>query len=254
MYFAPQRFFGIQIGKGDAIVEMESKDDWDALIESEVPIILETGASWCGPCRMLKPMMTTIAKDYPSVQLVYMDVDKFPQVAQMLEIQHIPKTFLLYQGDLVDSFGGVPQDSSKIHDFFKKAKNLGENIDEDASQETSRGESTGTAERQGFFIEKQNETTGPTVPKGSMVTVHYTGKLLNGTVFDSSLHRNQPFQFQVGVGQVIRGWDEGVLLLRKGEKAILTCPPEYAYGSRGAGGVIPPNATLIFEVEVLDFK
>ena len=65
---------------------MESKEDWDALVDSDVPIVLETGASWCGPCRMLKPMMTTIAKEYPSVQLVYMDVDKFPQVAQMLEI------------------------------------------------------------------------------------------------------------------------------------------------------------------------
>lgn len=65
---------------------MECKEDWDALVDSDVPIVLETGASWCGPCRMLKPMMTTIAKEYPSVQLVYMDVDKFPQVAQMLEI------------------------------------------------------------------------------------------------------------------------------------------------------------------------
>lgn len=94
----------------------------------------------------------------------------------------------------MDSFGGVPQDSSKIHDFFRKAKNLGEGIDEDAGQQTS-GENTASAERQGFVIEKQNETVGPTVPKGAMVSVHYTGRLLNGTVFDSSMTRGQPFQF-----------------------------------------------------------
>ena len=91
-------------------------------------------------------------------------------------------------------------------------------------------------------------------PRGASVKVHYTGKLLNGTVFDSSVPRGQPFEFTVGVGQVIRGWDAGVTQMQKGQKAILTCPPEYAYGTRGAGGVIPPNATLIFEVELLDFK
>ena len=83
--------------------------------------------------------------------------------------------------------------------------------------------------------------------------VHYTGKLTNGTVFDSSIARGQPLEFVVGTGQVIRGWDEGITQLQKGQKAILTCPPDYAYGAAGAGGVIPPNATLIFEVELIDF-
>jgi len=86
------------------------------------------------------------------------------------------------------------------------------------------------------------------------VTVHYTGKLLDGTVFDSSVKRGDPFKFKCGTGQVIRGWDEGVQSLKKGQKAYITCPPEYAYGIRGAGGVIPPNATLIFEIEVLDWN
>ena len=91
------------------------------------------------------------------------------------------------------------------------------------------------------------------MPPNTRVKVHYTGKLTNGQVFDSSVSRGQPLEFVVGVGQVIRGWDEGICQLQKGQKAILTCPPEYAYGSAGAGGVIPPNATLIFEVEVIDF-
>ena len=106
----------------------------------------------------------------------------------------------------------------------------------------------------GFIVKKLNEGTGPVCPPRSKVTVHYTGKLLDGTVFDSSVKRNKPFEFTVGVGQVIKAWDQGITQLKKGQKAILTCPPEYAYGSNGAGGVIPPNATLIFEVELIDFK
>ena len=105
-----------------------------------------------------------------------------------------------------------------------------------------------------FTVEKLNQGTGPVVPKGAFVTVHYHGTLLDGTVFDSSVQKGRPFKFQVGVGQVIRGWDEGICQLQKGQKAVLTCPPDYAYGSRGAGGVIPPNATLKFEVELLDFS
>mgnify|MGYP001626625360 CR=1 FL=1 len=82
--------------------------------------------------------------------------------------------------------------------------------------------------------------------------MHYTGKLTDGTVFDSSVSRGQPLEFAVGVGQVIRGWDEGIMQLGVGQKAILTCPPDYAYGAAGAGGVIPPNATLTFEVELVE--
>merc|ERR1712021_202493 len=81
-------------------------------------------------------------------------------------------------------------------------------------------------------------------PVGSTVTVHYTGTLLDGTVFDSSRRRNKPFQFTLGVGQVIKGWDVGVAKMKKGQKATLICPPEYAYGARGAPPVIPANATL----------
>ena len=84
--------------------------------------------------------------------------------------------------------------------------------------------------------------------------VHYTGTFPDGRVFDSSVSRGEPLEFTVGVGQVIRGWDEGICQLQKGQKAKLICPPDYAYGSRGAGGVIPPGATLHFEVEVIDWK
>ena len=87
-----------------------------------------------------------------------------------------------------------------------------------------------------------------------MVSVHYKGQLADGTVFDSSYKRNSPLDFQVGVGQVIAGWDEGICLLNVGDKARLVIPSDLGYGSVGAGGVIPPDATLVFDVELMDIK
>jgi peptidylprolyl isomerase len=95
------------------------------------------------------------------------------------------------------------------------------------------------------------EGTGATARRESFVTVHYTGWLENGKKFDSSLDRKQPFSFPLGGGRVIKGWDEGVAGMKVGGKRKLIIPPQLGYGARGAGGVIPPNATLIFEVELL---
>ena len=90
--------------------------------------------------------------------------------------------------------------------------------------------------------------------KGKIVVVHYTGWLEDGRKFDSSVDRGEPFSFRIGVGQVIRGWDEGVMSMRVGGKRKLIIPPKLGYGARGAGRIIPPNATLIFEVELLKVK
>ena len=96
--------------------------------------------------------------------------------------------------------------------------------------------------------------TGDKAEPGKTAVVHYTGWLLNGTKFDSSVDRGTPFEFPLGAGRVIKGWDEGVAMMNIGGKVELIIPPDLAYGPSGAGGVIPPNATLKFEVEFLDQK
>ena len=100
-------------------------------------------------------------------------------------------------------------------------------------------------------IEKSVSGTGAAAKAGNTVSVHYTGWLTDGTKFDSSVDRNEAFSFVLGSGQVIQGWDEGVATMCVGDKVRLTIPPEKAYGRQGYPGIIPPNATLIFEVELL---
>ena len=107
----------------------------------------------------------------------------------------------------------------------------------------------------GVELETLTPGDGVRIPKkGQTVSVHYDGFLTNGQKFDSSRDRGQQFSFKLGQGQVIRGWDEGVAQMSVGQKVRMTISPDYGYGARGAGGVIPPNATLIFDVELFSFK
>lgn len=117
----------------------------------------------------------------------------------------------------------------------------GGNVTENQERETPTG------------LRYKDELTGDgAMPeKGKTVTVHYTGYFEDGKIFDSSVKRGEPFRFVIGVGQVIKGWDEGVMTMRVGGKRKLTIPASLGYGTRGAGGVIPPNATLQFDVELL---
>ncbi|MFE4106407.1 FKBP-type peptidyl-prolyl cis-trans isomerase [Almyronema epifaneia] len=123
--------------------------------------------------------------------------------------------------------------------------------DANSSEETLMPEENRVTTDSGLQYIDLVEGTGASPQSGQRVTVHYTGTLEDGTKFDSSRDRNRPFSFTIGVGQVIKGWDEGVMSMHVGGRRQLIIPPDLGYGSRGAGGVIPPNATLIFDVELL---
>lgn len=100
-------------------------------------------------------------------------------------------------------------------------------------------------------IETIQQGTGASPKTGDLVTVHYTGRFMDGKEFDSSVGRKEPFSFTLGASEVIAGWDQGVATMKVGDKVVMTIPPELAYGARGYPGAIPPNATLMFEVELL---
>ncbi|MGB3922269.1 MAG: FKBP-type peptidyl-prolyl cis-trans isomerase [Minisyncoccia bacterium] len=117
----------------------------------------------------------------------------------------------------------------------------------------SSPESNARAPETGFVAEDLLLGTGPEAARGDTVVVHYIGSFPDGKIFDSSLDRNVPFEFILGTGSVIRGWDEGIVGMRAGGRRILIIAPDYAYGTAGAGP-IPPNSTLIFEVELLEIK
>lgn len=171
-------------------------------------------------------------------------------VDQIAQNDTINSITIIRQGAAVENFDGKAAfeqfEAEKIERLAAQKK----------AQEEALKEITAGFDRteSGLFYKIEAEGVGDKPEKGQTVSVHYKGSLLDGTVFDSSFKRNQPIDFALGVGQVIPGWDEGIALLNKGAKATLIIPSDLAYGASGAGGVIPPNATLKFEVELVNFK
>ena len=168
----------------------------------------------------------------------------------------------IQQNDIINSITiirkGETAKSFDAAETFNKAQEAAKKAEEEKNakmqtmlEELTKGATTTESGLSYFMIE---EGEGPQAKNGDIVSVHYTGKLTDGTKFDSSHDRNQPIDFSLGQGRVIPGWDEGIALLKVGGKATFIIPPNLAYGARGAGGVIPPNATLIFDVELMGIK
>jgi len=166
------------------------------------------------------------------------------------------------QGDSINNLEiirvGSEAESWNAVEAFKSFESSGE-----IRQQEERNKAEAELEKLASGFDKTNsglrykilkKGDGNKAAKGNTVSVHYEGSLTNGQVFDSSYQRNQPIDFQLGIGQVIPGWDEGISLLNVGDKARFVIPSELGYGSAGAGGVIPPNATLVFDVELMEVK
>ena len=171
-------------------------------------------------------------------------VDAIAQDDKIIEIDIIRK------GENAKKFDSKAIFDKELEKLEKQAEETAKKAKEaiDALKKGANVTSSGLA----YKIIKKG--TGAKAEAGKTVSVHYTGKLSNGTKFDSSYDRNQPIEFELGRGRVIKGWDEGISLLNVGSKATFIIPPDLAYGARGAGGVIPPNATLIFDVELVEIK
>jgi len=164
------------------------------------------------------------------------------------------KVTIIRVGDDAQKFDGVKAFNGKAEAALKAkaeaTKNARASFDKFVKEKFPNAKKTASGLH--YIIEK--EGTGVQATAGKNVSVHYTGTLADGTKFDSSYDRNQPLPFVLGQGQVIKGWDEGIALLKVGGKAKLIIPSDLGYGERGAGGVIPPNATLIFDTELVDVK
>jgi len=153
-------------------------------------------------------------------------------------------------GEAAENFNAIEAFRSFEGGREKKMEEEKKNADSELDKLAAGFEKTAS----GLRYQIIQKGSGKKAEKGNQISVHYKGQLPNGTVFDSSYQRKQPIDFTVGVGQVIKGWDEGLQLMHVGDKARLVIPSELAYGSQGAGGVIPPNATLIFDIELMEIK
>ena len=162
-------------------------------------------------------------------------------------IKHVT---IIRNGDKAETFNASEGFNNQMEEIKQAQKEKDRQLAEKIKEHTKG--STKTSSGLQYVILEEGDGEMP--HKGDNVSLHYSGFLVDGTMFDSSYGRNQPFEFPLGAGRVIKGWDEGVALLSVGTKAKFIIPPDLGYGSRGAGGLIPPNATLIFEVELLEIK
>ena len=162
----------------------------------------------------------------------------------------IEKMEILRVGDAAEAFNAIEAFRTFEGDRDKKIAEAKEQMDAELDKLAAGFDKT----ESGLRYQIIQKGSGAKASQGKDISVHYKGQLPDGTVFDSSYDRKQPIDFKVGIGQVIKGWDEGLQLMQVGDKARLVIPSHLAYGSQGAGGVIPPDATLIFDVELVAVK
>lgn len=163
----------------------------------------------------------------------------------------IEKVEIFTKGDAYKNYNAAQifeEGKSKIQE---KNKEIIKKREELAARELEKLKEGMQTTDTGLMYKITHKTEGKTPKSGDEVSVHYSGRLTNGQEFDNSFKRGEPIEFNVGVGRVIKGWDEGILLLKEGEKATFLIPPTLGYGVRGAGGIIPPNAYLVFDVELV---
>ncbi len=173
--------------------------------------------------------------------------DVVDAIAQGDEIKHVE---IIREGEEAQNFNAV----EAFRTFEGSGKMREEQARKQADQEIDEIAMGFDKTDSGLRYKIINKGDGKKAEKGMTVSVHYKGMLPNGKVFDSSYTRNKPIDFPLGQGHVIAGWDEGIAMLQVGDKARFVIPSHIAYGSQGAGGVIPPDATLVFDVELMDVK
>ena len=182
---------------------------------------------------------------------VFGKVTSGQNIVDLIEQNDIMESIKIVRtGEKSKAFNAEQVFNEKKDEYDKKEINKKKELEQKMKDLTSDAEATESGLK--YIITKEGK--GPKPKIGQTVSVHYAGYLTNGQKFDSSYDRNQPIEFPIGTGRVIKGWDEGIMLLNVGAKAKLIIPPDLGYGARGAGGVIPPNATLIFDVELLEVK
>ena len=242
---------GCPLGTGTGSPGYSFDDEFHPELKHDVPGILSMANS--GPASNGSQFFIT------HIATPWLD-NKHTVFGKVIEGQDIVDT--VAQGDTLDSIeivrvGEAAENFNAIEAFrvFEGSRGKKEEEAKKTAKEAMDKIAAGYDETpSGLRYKILQEGNGVKAEKGKTVSVHYKGQLLDGTVFDSSYTRKQPIDFTLGVGQVIAGWDEGIQLLKVGDKARFVIPSNLAYGSQGAGGDIPPDATLIFDVELIDVK
>ena len=178
------------------------------------------------------------------------NVEKGPQDKPKTDIV-LEKVSIFSKGDEYKGYDAAKTFTEGKSKIAANNKAMAEKAEADAKKALEDLKEGMQVTASGLYYKITKKTEGKAPKAGDNISVHYAGKLTNGTEFDSSFKRNEPLEFPVGTGRVIKGWDEGIMLLKEGETATLLIPPAMGYGERGAGGVIPPNAWLIFDVELV---